>query len=113
MTGTSAVLTGKYRPGDRPTGMRRFMPNFSRKGLESLAPVIALLREIGARYDKSPAQVALRWLLENETVLPIPGAKNGQQTAGNTGALTFRLTAAEIDALGQVARAWRTLAKQR
>ena len=75
------------------------MPTFSRKGLESLAPVVALLREIGARYGKSAAQVALRWLIENETVLPIPGAKNGQQAADNAGALSFCLTAAEIDAL--------------
>ena len=51
---------------------------------------MALLREIGERYGKSPAQVALRWLIENETVLPIPGAKNGRQAADNAGALSFR-----------------------
>jgi len=28
-------------------------------------------------------QVALRWLIENESVLPIPGAKNGKQAADN------------------------------
>ena len=101
------ALTGKYKPGDTPTGLRRFMPTFRRKGLESLAPVVALLREIGERYGASPAQVALRWLIENERVLPIPGAKNGKQAADNAGALSFRLTTAEMDALNRATLAWR------
>ena len=103
------ALTGKYKVGDRPTGLRRFTPNFRRKGLESLAPVVSLLREIGERYGKSPAQVALRWLIENETVLPIPGAKNGKQAADNAEALSFCLTPDEIDALDRVTRAWRSV----
>ncbi len=101
------ALTGKYGAGARPTGLRRFFPPFRGKDLEALGPVLHLLREIGERYAKSPAQVALRWLIENESVLPIPGAKNGKQAADNAGALAFRLTAAEIDALNQATLAWR------
>jgi aryl-alcohol dehydrogenase-like predicted oxidoreductase len=103
----SGALTGKYVPGIRPTGLRRFMPAFRGKKLEALAPVVALLREIGERYSKNPAQVALRWLIENENVLPIPGAKNGKQAAENAGALSFCLTPAEIEALNQATMAWR------
>jgi aryl-alcohol dehydrogenase-like predicted oxidoreductase len=103
----SGALTGKYAAGARPTGLRRFMGYFRGKGLESIAPVVALLREIGQRYAKSPAQVALRWLIENENVLPIPGAKNGRQAADNAGALSFSLTPAEIEALNQATLAWR------
>lgn len=103
----SGALTGKYKAGDRPPGLRRFMPYFRGKGLTAAEPVVSLLRQIGASYDKSPAQVALRWLIEHEGVLPIPGAKNGKQAAANAGALTFRLTAAEVDALDQATRAWR------
>jgi len=88
-------------------GLRRWLPHFRRKGLEALEPVVQLLREIGARSGKSPAQVALRWLIENERVLPIPGAKNGKQAADNAGALTFSLTPAEIEALDQATFAWR------
>jgi diketogulonate reductase-like aldo/keto reductase len=69
---------------------------------------VALLREIGERYGKSPAQVALRWLIENENVLPIPGAKNGKQAAENAGALSFSLTPEEIERLNQATLAWRT-----
>ncbi len=103
----SGALTGKYLAGERPTGLRRFMGYFSRKGLAAVAPVVALLREIGGRYSKSPAQVALRWLIENDNVLPIPGVKNGKQAADNAGALSFQLTPAEIEALNQATLAWR------
>jgi diketogulonate reductase-like aldo/keto reductase len=44
-----------------------------------------LLREIGKRYGKTPATVALRWLIENDMVLPIPGAKNRKQATENAG----------------------------
>jgi diketogulonate reductase-like aldo/keto reductase len=81
---------------------------FRGKGQEAVAPVVALLREIGERYGKSPAQVALRWLIENEQVLPIPGAKNGGQAADNAGALSFSLTPAEVEALDRATMAWRT-----
>jgi aryl-alcohol dehydrogenase-like predicted oxidoreductase len=102
----SGALTGKYAAGARPTGFRRFMGYFRGKGLEALEPVVALLREIGERYSKSPAQVALRWLIENECVLPIPGAKNGKQATENAGALSFSLTSSEVEALNQATMAW-------
>jgi aryl-alcohol dehydrogenase-like predicted oxidoreductase len=101
------ALTGKYKVGDRPSGFRRFMPYFRKAGLEALGPVVALLREIGDRYGRSPAQVALRWLVENESVIPIPGAKNAKQAADNAGALAFCLEPAEIDALERATRGWR------
>jgi aryl-alcohol dehydrogenase-like predicted oxidoreductase len=100
------ALTGKYSPTQKASGLRRFLPNFSKKGMEAVQPVVALLREIGERYGKNPGQVALRWLMENETVLPIPGAKNGKQAAANAGALTFSLTSAEVETLDQATRAW-------
>jgi diketogulonate reductase-like aldo/keto reductase len=68
---------------------------------------VALLGEIGERHSKTPAQVALRWLIQQENVLPIPGAKNGRQAAGNAEALSFSLDAAEIEALGQATTVWR------
>lgn len=101
------ALTGKYSGGTRPTGLRRFMPNFSRKSLAALQPVIDLLRQTGARYAKTPAQVALRWLIENPLVLPIPGAKDRKQAESNAGALSFSLTKEEIDALDRATVTWR------
>jgi aryl-alcohol dehydrogenase-like predicted oxidoreductase len=101
------VLTGKYRPGDRPTGIRRFGRYYRRDGLKNAQPVVALLHEIGERYSRTPAQVALRWLIQKENILPIPGAKNGRQAASNAEALSFTLVAGEIEALDQATMAWR------
>src|SRR5215217_3233160 len=100
------VLTGKYRPGDRPKGIRRFGRYFRGDGLKQAQPVVVLLGEIGERRSKTAAQVALRWLMEREGVLPIPGAKNERQAASNAQALSFSLDAAEIEALDQATTAW-------
>jgi aryl-alcohol dehydrogenase-like predicted oxidoreductase len=101
------VLTGKYRPGDRPKGIRRFGRYYRGDGLKNAQPVVALLREIGEGHSRTPAQVALRWLVQQESVLPIPGAKNGRQAASNAEALSFTLAQAEVEALDRATTAWR------
>jgi aryl-alcohol dehydrogenase-like predicted oxidoreductase len=103
----SGALTGKYADGTRPGGLRRFMRRFRGPGREAVAPAIGLLREIGAHHGKTPAQVALRWLLEQGDIIPIPGAKVGRQAAANAAALTFRLPPDDIEALIQATLAWR------
>ncbi len=103
----SGALTGKYLSGPRPRGLRRYTRYFRRAATETITPVVAVLREIGATYDQGPAQVALRWLIENPLVLPIPGAKDGTQAAANSKALTFTLTPAEVDALDAATSSWR------
>jgi aryl-alcohol dehydrogenase-like predicted oxidoreductase len=40
-------------------------------------------------------------------VLPIPGAKNGKQAADNAEALTFSLTAQEVEMLGEATLGWK------
>jgi aryl-alcohol dehydrogenase-like predicted oxidoreductase len=102
------LLTGRYSAQNRPGGFfRRILPQYSRKALDAIQPVIKLLREIGGRYSKTPSQVALRWLIENPVVLPIPGAKNGKQAMDNAGVLSFSLTSDEVEALSQATMAWR------
>jgi aryl-alcohol dehydrogenase-like predicted oxidoreductase len=101
------ALTGKYSGRQRAGGMRRLLPTFGRGAMEAVQPVVALLRQIGERYGKSPSQVALRWLMENENVLPIPGAKNARQAQENAGALMFSLTPEEVEQLSQATLAWR------
>ena len=101
------LLTGKYSAQNRPGGFfRRILPQYNRKTLDAIQPVIKLLREIGEKYSKTPSQVALRWLIENPIVLPIPGAKNGKQAADNAETLKFSLTAEEVESLNQATTAW-------
>lgn len=102
------ALTGKYSATTRPPDrLRRMLATFGARRIAAREPVLALLREIGARHGKTPAQVALRWLIEQASVIPIPGAKNGRQAADNAGALTFSLGADEVAALSDATLAWR------
>jgi aryl-alcohol dehydrogenase-like predicted oxidoreductase len=101
-------LTGKYSATVKASGLRRMLPNFNKKAMDAIQPVLALLSQIGERYGMSPGQVALRWLVENPMVLPIPGAKNGKQALSNAEALTFRLTPEEIEEIDRATRAWRS-----
>lgn len=101
-------LTGKYSAQHRAGGLfRRILPQYNRNALDAIQPVIKLLREIGERYSKTPSQVALRWLIENPIVLPIPGAKNGRQAMENAESLKFSLTGDEVEALNRATLAWR------
>jgi aryl-alcohol dehydrogenase-like predicted oxidoreductase len=103
----SGALTGKYLHGSRPVGIRRFREPFRGPKFHTLGPVVTLLRSIGDHYGKTPGQVALRWLIQQENVVPIPGAKNADQATHNAGALSFALTPEEITYLNEATEAWR------
>jgi aryl-alcohol dehydrogenase-like predicted oxidoreductase len=104
----SGALTGKYLDGTRPIGIRRFREPFRGAQFHALRPVVTLLKSIGDHYGKTPGQVALRWLLEQPNVVPIPGAKNADQVRHNAGALSFSLTPDEVAYLNEATEAWRT-----
>lgn len=95
----SGALTGKYSAARRPAGWRRYMPMFRGKGMATVERVNHLLRDVAERHDATPSQVALRWLIQQDNVVPIPGAKNGRQAADNIGALSFVLSDEEMGAL--------------
>jgi aryl-alcohol dehydrogenase-like predicted oxidoreductase len=96
----SGALTGKYTATHRPMGWRRHTSLFRGPGLERLDRVNAVLRELATQHDKTPSQVALRWLIQKD-VLPIPGAKTGPQATENVGALSFVLSDTEMDTLSR------------
>lgn len=93
-------LTGKYSAANPPPGKR----NFSDYPMTEVEPIIAELTRLGAAHGgKTPAQVALNWIICKGAV-PIPGAKNAAQAEQNAGALGWRLTPAEVAALDRVAK---------
>lgn len=91
-------LTGKYSASNPPPGKR----GFSAHPMEQVDDVVDVVRRIGDAHERTPAQVALRWLIEKGTV-PIPGAKNADQAAQNAGALGWALTSEEMAALDTAA----------
>ena len=82
------VLTGKFH--DQPEllekiGMRKYRSFFKKGNLQKSKPLIDTLKSIGLKYNATPGQVALNWLVtySGETVVAIPGASRITQAQGN------------------------------
>ena len=90
------LLTGKYTPSHPPSGVRG--RKYTAAYLTKIQPLLNTLSDIGAKYGKTPAQVALNWTLCKGT-LPIPGAKSVKQLQDNAGALGWRMTTDEVASL--------------
>ncbi|MGB3199962.1 MAG: aldo/keto reductase [Nodosilinea sp.] len=103
------LLTGKYTPeaDHKPAGARWLDPRFSQSGLTQIMPVVEALQEIGTKRDRTPAQVALNWLVAQGNVLPIPGAKNARQATQNAGALGWELAIDELEWLDHLTQRYR------
>ncbi|KAL0307051.1 UNVERIFIED_CONTAM: putative oxidoreductase, chloroplastic [Sesamum radiatum] len=95
------ALTGKYTPNNTPSGPRGqiYTPEFMTK----LQPLISRIKEIGEGYGKTPTQVVLNWLIAQENVVPIPGARNGEQAKEFAGAVGWRLSNDEVEELRSMA----------
>ncbi len=65
------------------------------------------MRKIGEKYDRTPAQVALNWLIAQGNVIPIAGVKNPEQVKQNVGALGWNMTKDEFDEIDQITQPWK------
>ena len=95
------LVTGKFH--DNPEllkniGFRSHTSRFKPKGLEKSRPVAALVQKLAVKYDATPSQVALNWLLNfsGDTVVAIPGATKASHASENTGAMKFSLSAEDM-----------------
>lgn len=64
---------------------------------------LPLLRELADRYDRTPAQIALRWLVQQPQVIAIPKTSNAQRAQQNFSIFDFELNTEDmrsISALG-------------
>lgn len=98
----SGLLSGamtRERIAALPEGdWRRNNPRFKEPDLSRNLAIVEKLREIGARHQKSPGEVAIAWTLRHPAVTgAIVGARSAAQVDGFIGAAEFRLSASEID----------------
>jgi aryl-alcohol dehydrogenase-like predicted oxidoreductase len=94
------LLTGKYSPENPPKGVRVF--RYPPKLLHQIQPLIRQMLEIGKAHDgKTPAQVALNWII-CKGAIPIPGSKNGEQSKQNAGSMYWRLNDEEMNLLDEI-----------
>jgi len=101
------LLTGKYDAKNRPGGLKGFTMGKYLDGGSGIPeggvePLVLKLREVAERRGKTPAQVALNWIVCKGAV-PIPGARTGRQAEDNAGAMGWRLEGAEVAELEAVA----------
>lgn len=91
------LVTSKFH--DNPEllkniGLRRYSPQFKPEGLGKSRPVVMLVKELALKYNVTPSQVALNWLINyhGDTVVAIPGATKEIHVKENTGSMSFRLS---------------------
>lgn len=65
----------------------------------------ALLKQVAARHDVTPAQVALAWILRQDSVIAIPKAVRPEHVRLNAQAALLQLEAGDLEALDQAFRA--------
>jgi len=99
-------LTGTLTPGRfGSTDFRARNPRFTEAAMRANAAIIDVVREVAARHDATPGQVALAWVLaQSDNVVPIPGTTKLRHLEDNAAAADLRLTAedlAELDRLPQ------------
>ncbi|KAK9794677.1 hypothetical protein WJX73_007621 [Symbiochloris irregularis] len=94
------MLTGRYdAQGSLPKGPRGLL---FRQILPGAQPLLQTLKEVADGRGRSMSQVAINWCM-CQGAIPIPGARSLSQARDNLGALDFRLSSAEVDALSQAA----------
>jgi aryl-alcohol dehydrogenase-like predicted oxidoreductase len=99
-------LTGKYRrnqpppPGSRVARGDRWDDLAEQRLNEYTWKIVDTLIEIGKAHGRSPAQVALKWLLQQPVVTaPIFGARTIEQLDENLGSVGWELASDEISQL--------------
>jgi len=65
-------------------------------------PKLESLKEIAANYDKTPGQVALKWLIDQDNVLAIPKASSEGHLKQNIRLFDWNLDGADVKKLDQL-----------
>jgi aryl-alcohol dehydrogenase-like predicted oxidoreductase len=97
------MLTGAL-PTELPAGdFRRTLPRFSGDNLDANLALVDEIRAVAARYDATPGQVALAWVLaQGNDVVPIPGTKRRKYLEENAAAVELSLTADDLAGLSKL-----------
>ncbi|MGE5624659.1 MAG: aldo/keto reductase [Bacillota bacterium] len=98
-------LTGKMDANTRfdSKDFRSNLPRFAPEALKANQVLVASVANIAARLKKTPAQVALAWLLAQKPwIVPIPGTTKLHRLEENLGATEIQLNATD---LGEIERA--------
>lgn len=100
----SGLLTGKHSRGAKPTGEGR-MEFVAERGFVDLSArafdIVDAVKSVAAEIGRSPAQVALNWVVRKGAI-PILGARKLAQLRDNLASIEFELTADQVARLDAV-----------
>jgi aryl-alcohol dehydrogenase-like predicted oxidoreductase len=99
------VFSGKYNKnsqfGENDTRVRE--PDFCGARYDKNILIAGKLSEIGNKYGKSSAQVAIRWVLENSNITSaIIGLKNKKQVSENVGSIGWSLDQSDMEVVDSI-----------
>ncbi|WP_226529543.1 aldo/keto reductase [Metabacillus niabensis] len=102
-------LTGKYRKGESPNSGRLSNgvgeSSWENRANDKNFAILEAVQEIAHSLDKTPAQVALRWLLQKEEITsPIFGASSLEQFEENMGSIGWELTEEQWNQLDEISK---------
>lgn len=86
---------------------RSIVPRFKPENIEANQVLVELIKNIAAKKDATPAQIALAWVLAQKPwIVPIPGTRKLERLEENLGAANVKLTSEELrnldDALAKI-----------
>ncbi len=96
------LLAGKFSHDKKPSDdLRKDAPLFKEPNYTQILKFVEVLKKFAQELGKTPAQIALRWLIEKKGVVAIPGAKNKKQAEDNAGALGWNMDKNIIEKLDE------------
>ena len=102
----AGFLTGKIDENTsfESSDFRNLVPRFTPEARKANLAFVALLRNVAARKNVTPAQVALAWLLvQKPWIVPIPGTTKLHRLEENIGAADVEMTAQDLSEIGAAA----------
>lgn len=103
----SGLLTGKFHKHPELMHAKSWLWRANlRRGLDKSRRLVAVLTEIGGKYQATAAQVALNWVIHGhgETIVAIPAATKVSHAQESASAMRFKLSADEIMQLNELSR---------
>jgi aryl-alcohol dehydrogenase-like predicted oxidoreductase len=101
------ILSGKYHQNPELLEGKAFAwKRMLERQLEPSRPLVGAMQTMAEKYEATPAQVALNWLIyaQGDIVVVIPGATKVSQAAQSAGAMNFRLSVDEIYKLDELSK---------
>jgi len=98
---SGAFKTANDFPAD---DTRRNHPRFQGENFEQNLNLVDRVREIAARKNATPSQLAIAWLLaQGNDIVPIPGTKKRSYLEENAAAATIELSASDLASVAEAA----------